>query len=83
MQGIVIQGSTGYVDEVIDLYKDIPNVVFSTWEDEPEENIQLIKSKGILDTQSSLGVKYAGSFCPNILLTVLARLGRLGGVENF
>jgi len=52
MQGIVIQGSTGYVDEVIDLYKGIPNVVFSTWEGEPEENIQLIKSKGIEVIQS-------------------------------
>ena len=47
MQGVVIQGSTGYLNEVIDLYIDIPNVVFSTWENEPEENIQLIKSKGI------------------------------------
>ena len=52
MQGVVIQGSTGYVNEVIDLYKDIPNVVFSTWEGEPEENIQLIKSKGIEVIQS-------------------------------
>jgi hypothetical protein len=41
----------------------------------------LTKSKGLLDTQSSLAVKYAGSYCPNILLTVLARLGRLGGVD--
>jgi hypothetical protein len=52
MQGIVIQGSTGYVNEVIDLYEGIPNVVFSTWEDEPKENIQLIKSKGIEVIQS-------------------------------
>ena len=52
MQGVVIQGSTGYVNEVIDLYKDIPNVVFSTWEGEPKENIQLIKSKGIEVIQS-------------------------------
>lgn len=52
MQGIVIQGSTGYISEVIDLYEGIPNVVFSTWEDEPEENIQLIKSKGIDVIQS-------------------------------
>ena len=47
MQGIVIQGSTGYVENIVDIYVDIPNVVFSTWEGEPEENIQLIKSKGI------------------------------------
>jgi hypothetical protein len=52
MQGVIIQGSTGYVNEVIDLYKDIPNVVFSTWKGEPEENIQLIKSKGIEVIQS-------------------------------
>jgi len=52
MQGVVIQGSTGYVNEVIDLYEGIPNVVFSTWKDEPEENIQLIKSKGIEVIQS-------------------------------
>ena len=43
MQGIVIQGTTEYCREVAPLYKDIPNVVWSTWEDEPEENIEFIK----------------------------------------
>jgi hypothetical protein len=43
MQGIVIQGPTNYCKEVASIYKDIPNVVWSTWEDEPIENINFIK----------------------------------------
>ena len=43
MQGIVIQGPTNYCREVAPLYKDRPNIVWSTWEDEPEENIEFIK----------------------------------------
>lgn len=43
MQGIVIQGPTNYCKEVAPLYKDIPNVVWSTWKDEPLENIEFIK----------------------------------------
>jgi hypothetical protein len=43
MQGIVIQGPTNYCKEVAPIYKDIPNVVWSTWEDEPLENIEYIK----------------------------------------
>jgi hypothetical protein len=43
MQGIVIQGPTSYYKQVISCYKDIPNVVWSTWEDEPKENIDFIK----------------------------------------
>jgi hypothetical protein len=43
MQGIVIQGPTNYWDQVIEAYKDIPNVVWSTWEDEPKENIKNIE----------------------------------------
>jgi len=43
MQGIVIQGPTNYCKEVVSIYKDIPNVVWSTWEDEPLENIEFIK----------------------------------------
>ncbi len=43
MQGIVIQGPTNFCKEVAPLYKDIPNVVWSTWEDEPVENIEFIK----------------------------------------
>lgn len=42
MQGIVIQGPTNYYKEIVPLYKDIPNVVWSTWEDEPVENIEFI-----------------------------------------
>jgi hypothetical protein len=43
MQGIVIQGPTNYYKEVVPIYKDIPNIVWSTWEDEPIENIEFIK----------------------------------------
>lgn len=52
-QGVVIQGPTNYCKEIINCYIDIPNVVFSTWEDEPQENIEYIKSKGIDVVQSS------------------------------
>lgn len=47
MQGIVIQGPTNYCKQVISYYKDIPNVVWSTWIDEPKENIEYIKSNNI------------------------------------
>jgi hypothetical protein len=47
MQGIVIQGPTNYCKEIIDCYQNIPNVVFSTWDDEPQENIDYIKLKNI------------------------------------
>jgi hypothetical protein len=53
MQGIVIQGPTNYCKEIIDCYVNIPNVVFSTWDDEPQENIDFIKLKGIDVIQSS------------------------------
>jgi hypothetical protein len=43
MQGIVIQGPTNYCKEVVSIYKNIPNVVWSTWEDEPLKNIEFIK----------------------------------------
>ena len=43
MQGIVIQGPTNHYKEVVECYKDIPNVVWSTWDDEPLENIEYIK----------------------------------------
>jgi hypothetical protein len=47
MQGIIIQGPTNYASQVVSIYEDIDNVVWSTWIDEPKENIDLIKSKGI------------------------------------
>jgi hypothetical protein len=37
MQGIVIQGPTTYWDQIIEVYKDVPNVVWSTWDNEPIE----------------------------------------------
>jgi len=42
MQGIVIQGPTTYYKQVVDIYKNIPNVVWSMWNDEPRENIDFI-----------------------------------------
>jgi hypothetical protein len=52
MQGIVIQGPTKYYKEMVDHYKDIPNIVWSTWDDEPYENIKYISEnmKCILNT---------------------------------
>jgi hypothetical protein len=43
MQGIVIQGPTNYYKEIVSCYKDVLNVVWSTWGDEPLENIQYIE----------------------------------------
>jgi len=43
MQGVVIQGPTNYYKEVLKSYKNVPNVVWSTWDDEPLENIECIK----------------------------------------
>lgn len=47
MQGIIIQGPTNYASQVANIYEGMNNVVWSTWIDEPKENIDLIKSKGI------------------------------------
>ena len=44
MQGIVIQGPTNYYKQIIPIYENIPNVVWSTWDGEPEENILFIKN---------------------------------------
>jgi len=43
MQGIVIQGPTTYCKTIIEKYKDIPNVVWSTWENEPVDNLNYIE----------------------------------------
>lgn len=45
--GIVLQGPTIYADPVINCYRIARNVVWSTWEDEPETNIKAIKESGI------------------------------------
>ena len=45
-QGIVIQGNTDYCRDIIDCYLDVTNIIFSTWDDEPKENIEYLKSKG-------------------------------------
>lgn len=47
MQGVIIQGPTNYASQIIESYKGISNVVWSTWIDEPKENISLIKENGI------------------------------------
>lgn len=44
MQGIVIQGPTNYFEKIIPAYIGVKNVVWSTWDDEPIENIEYIKS---------------------------------------
>ena len=44
MQGIVIQGPTNHCYKIIECYKHIPNIVWSTWDDEPIENLEYIKS---------------------------------------
>lgn len=54
MQGIVIQGPTNYYKEIAYLYKGISNVVWSTWNTEPELNIKYIKSSGISVIQNPL-----------------------------
>lgn len=52
MQGITIQGPTTYFKEVADNWSGWPNVVWSTWTNEPQSNIDYIKSKGIDVIQS-------------------------------
>jgi len=47
MQGVVIQGPTNYVEDILSSYKNIQNVVWSTWDNEPSNNIELIKKEGI------------------------------------
>ena len=44
MQGIVIQGPTNYYKKIIEHYKHIPNIVWSTWEDEPIDNLKYIEN---------------------------------------
>ena len=54
MQGVVIQGPTNYVEDILSSYKNIPNVVWSTWDNEPPINIELIKKEGIEVIQTPL-----------------------------
>lgn len=53
MQGIVIQGPTDYCKYIVPVYRNIENVVWSTWVDELPENIEYIKQHMpvILDTK--------------------------------
>jgi hypothetical protein len=45
--GIVIQGPTTYVNQILEPYKDYYHIIWSTWEDEPEENVEILKSSGM------------------------------------
>jgi len=45
--GIVLQGPTVYVEPVVQCYCRANNVLWSTWEDEPEANLKAIKESGI------------------------------------
>lgn len=65
IQGIVIQGPTNYFTDIIPSYANIPNVVFSTWSDEPKENIEQIKSYGITVLQSDKP-KFSGNLNVNL-----------------
>lgn len=47
MQGIVIQGPTTFAKEIAASYKAIDNIVWSTWDDEPQDKIKIIKESGI------------------------------------
>jgi hypothetical protein len=44
---IIIQGPTQYYEEIIEVYKDVDNVLWCTWDDEPLEVINSIKEVGI------------------------------------
>src|SRR5258706_9145073 len=52
MQGICIQGQTTYFKEMADNFSGWDNVVFSTWTNEDQSNIDYIRSKGIKVIQS-------------------------------
>lgn len=44
---VIIQGPTNYCREILPAYRDYPHVIWSTWEDEPKENLDLIRMSGI------------------------------------
>lgn len=44
---ILIQGPTKYSSEVIHSYRGIKNVLWCTWDDEPQEEIKVIEEAGI------------------------------------
>lgn len=71
---MVIQGQTTYCKEMVQLYKNVTNVVWSTWEDEPEENLKIISSNMPVIVNSK--PKYSGHL--NINLQVVSTFA---GVE--
>jgi len=74
MQGIVIQGPTIYYKEMVEAYKDFSDVVWSTWEDEPSENLNYIKQffPIILSPKPSF---------PGYLNVNLQTVSTMGGIE--
>jgi hypothetical protein len=46
-QGIIIQGSTEFYRDTAKFYSEFDNVIWSTWVDEPQENIDFIREQGI------------------------------------
>ena len=76
-QGIVIQGPTEYYKELADYYQQFDYVVWSTWEGEPQKNINYIESKNIevIDIIESFDLDF---FAGNVIKYVL----RAGKKEN-
>ena len=58
MNGIVIQGPTDYYKNILDFWASINNqhceVVWSTWDSEPSQNLKAIKKSGIKVIESPL-----------------------------
>lgn len=77
MVGIVIQGHTKHYIDLSIFYSQFPNVVWSTWDDEPVENIKHIQSKGI-QVITSEKPKFPGYLNVNLQL-----YSSLKGVEYF
>ncbi len=74
--GTVIQGPTIFYKEIVAHYKDVPNVVWSTWEDEPAEHIAYIRAAGMpLVLQDKKGLE------PGHHNTNLQCLSTYGGIE--
>lgn len=74
MQGIVIQGPTNHYKRIIEHYKHIPNIVWSTWDDEPIDNLKYIESNIPLITNKKPSV-------PGYLNINLQVLSTFSGIE--
>lgn len=74
MQGIVIQGPTNHCKKIIEHYKHVPNIVWSTWDDEPIDNLKYIESNIPLITNKK-------SLIPGYLNVNLQVLSTFSGIE--